>query len=182
MYHSRTPRIGGTVATAVRFFTALGRSGWYAIPPQTMSLEHSESRTANAPTGDGSNAIKHMHDVFSNWERRAILYVLSERSEQTDLDGIAEHVAAWRRGDESPTSPPEGPADATVGPTDERSRLRRHVAQMDEFGILSYDPDEETVHLCEDVRVAVSPPWTDRGGPEPGSPPTLPEGRGDRSD
>lgn len=96
-----------------------------------------------------------MHDVFSDWERRAILFYLQEREERAGLDHLARQVVAWRRG--SRTLPDED--DEAVERT--RDRLRySHVMKMAEFGILNYRPRSDEISLSTGVQVSVEPPWT----------------------
>lgn len=123
-----------------------------------MSDTHTRTGTLHRSTDD-SDDIQSMHDVFSDWERRAVLYYLQEREDPAEIDGIVTHLVDWRRGNEEAT-PREGNPN-------ERTRHRvvyAHVTKMDDFGIVSYDSRADTVSLCDDMKVSVSPPWTQASG------------------
>jgi len=51
---------------------------------------------------DDQDAITSMHDVLSTWERRAVLYCLTERDCRVEMETLASHVAGWRRGVDEP--------------------------------------------------------------------------------
>ena len=110
----------------------------------------------NRPSIDG-NEIETMHDVFSDWERRAILYCLQERDGRTPVETVARHLVGWWRGHERP-APINDDTVATV-----RERIgRAHLLKLDEFGVVSFNPQGETVRLAEDMKISVSEPWSDR--------------------
>ena len=110
----------------------------------------------NRPSIDG-NEIETMHDVFSDWERRAILYCLQERDGRTPVETVARHLVGWWRGHERP-APVDDDIVAQV-----RERIGRvHLLKLDEFGVVSYNPRTETVRLADDMNVSISEPWSDR--------------------
>jgi hypothetical protein len=97
-----------------------------------------------------------MHDIFSNWERRALLFALEERTDATPVNVLARCLVAWRRGVSTP-APADDLAVDRLG-----TRLRHdHVVQMAEFGVVVYDQREDVVRLADDVTVTVDPPWRD---------------------
>lgn len=100
-----------------------------------------------------------MHDVFSSWDRRAIIYYLIHESDPAPVEDVVEHVVAWSRGVTEPT-----PRDETVADAVTPRFRRRHVRRLDEFGIVDYDPGDEQVRLADDVEVMVSPPWESHDG------------------
>ena len=127
-----------------------------------MSESHTRTDATAHFTTDDATEIQSMHDVFSSWERRAILYYLQEREAAASVADLAEHLVAWRRGTDQPA--------AGAGDVVERVRHRivhAHVMEMAEFGVLRYDARSERVELSEGMRVTVCPPWhrdSDRPG------------------
>jgi len=108
------------------------------------------------PSIDG-NGIETMHDVFSDWERRAVLYCLQERDGRTPVETVARHLVGWWRGHERP-APVDDDIVAQV-----RERIGRvHLLKLDEFGVVSYNPRGETVRLADEMKVSISEPWSDR--------------------
>lgn len=98
------------------------------------------------------HAIRNMHDVFSSWHRRAILYCLQERDDPATVTAVCRQLVAWREGGEVP-DPEEECVDRM------RSRiLQAHVSEMESFGILGRDPDDDTVWIPEDVTISVTHP------------------------
>lgn len=105
---------------------------------------------------DGTVPIRSMHDVLSNWWRRAILYYLHQHTPPVGVRTMTRQLVAWRHGDRFTTC--LAPDAALVAPT--RRRLRgTHIVPMAEFGVLGYDPGAGTVWLPESVTVSVAPPW-----------------------
>ena len=97
-----------------------------------------------------------MHDVLSNWWRRAILYYLRQYTPPVDVLTMTRQLVAWHRGDRFTTC--LAPDAELVAPT--RRHLRSaHIVPMAEFGVLGYDPAAGTVWLPEAVTVSVAPPW-----------------------
>lgn len=117
-----------------------------------------ETKSPSPPrrTTDDSHTIQTMHEVFSDWDRRAILYCLQEHSGQASIDCVARHLVGWRRGEPDPVSAEEDDVDRIRGHV-----VYSHVTKMDDFGIVTYDPCTETVELPDDMTVTVTPPWND---------------------
>ncbi|MFB6139171.1 MAG: hypothetical protein ABEJ26_01900 [Halosimplex sp.] len=98
-----------------------------------------------------------MHDVFSDWERRAILYYLQEREEHAAVDDVAAHLVGWWRGSDRPAAADDG----TVRRV--RDRLGcAHLEKLDRFGVVTYDPCADTVRLGDEMKVSITNPWSDR--------------------
>ncbi|WP_218927297.1 DUF7344 domain-containing protein [Halosimplex rubrum] len=108
-----------------------------------------------------STGIQTMHDIFSDWERRAILYHLQEVGGRSSVEAVAAHLVGWWRGRERPAAAGDDLVDSV------RRRLGcAHLAKLDDFGVLAYDPRSGTVRLSEEMKLSVSEPWTDHGGGE----------------
>jgi hypothetical protein len=117
-----------------------------------------DSHATDDPMGEGHGAvpIRSMHDVLSNWWRRAVLYYLRQHAPPVGVRTMTRQLVAWHCGDRFTTC--LAPDAALVAPT--RRYLRSaHVVPMAEFGVLGYDPAVETVWLPETVTVSVAPPW-----------------------
>lgn len=104
-----------------------------------------------------SSEIETMHDVFSDWERRAILYYLQEHDGRASVEEVAAHLVGWWRGGDSPAAATD----------DEVARVRdrlgcAHLLKLDDFGVVTYDVRGETVRLAEEMKLSISEPWTDR--------------------
>ncbi|WP_459192634.1 DUF7344 domain-containing protein [Halosimplex sp. J119] len=98
-----------------------------------------------------------MHDVFSDWERRAILYYLQDCGNRAPVEEVAAHLVGWWRGEDRPAATDE---DAV---TRVRDRLGcAHLSKLDDFGVVAYDPRTDTVRLAEDMKLSISEPWSDR--------------------
>lgn len=115
---------------------------------------HPRTQSDSRCIDDAPGPIRSMHDVFSNWDRCAILYYLKQNEGPADVDGVAEHLVAWSRGRTEPEPRDEAVADAVKPHV-----VHAHVQRLDRFGIAVYDPCEGTVELSDDVEVMVSPPW-----------------------
>lgn len=99
-----------------------------------------------------------MHDIFSDWERRAILYHLEQVGGRSSVEAVAAHLVGWWRGRERPATAEDELVDHV------RRRLGcAHLAKLDDFGVLAFDPRSGIVRLSEDMKLSVSEPWTDRG-------------------
>lgn len=97
--------------------------------------------------------IRSMHDILSNWERRALLFYLQERDGAGSIHGAAAALVGWRDGVDPPAA-----GDRRV--VEMQSALRHsHVPKMIEFGVLDHEPEPSGVRLAEGVTVAVAPPW-----------------------
>lgn len=92
-----------------------------------------------------------MHDVFSDWHRRAILYCVQTSEEPVPVSTLARRLAAWQRNRDG---------DLECDGAGEPPALHSHVRALEQFGILRRDPESDAVALSEEVTVAVSPPWT----------------------
>jgi len=97
-----------------------------------------------------------MQDVFSNWWRRAILYHLQTEAGPVTVPAMTDQLVAWFNDRESQA----GTRQETGRTTQTRERLRRgHVLEMQQFGLLEYDPRSDEVWIADDVTVSVAPPW-----------------------
>ncbi|WP_152436469.1 DUF7344 domain-containing protein [Halosimplex carlsbadense] len=105
-----------------------------------------------------STGIQTMHDIFSDWERRAILYHLQEVGGRSSVEAVAAHLVGWWRGRERPAAADDDLVDL-VG----RRLGCAHLGKLDDFGVIAYDPRSGTVRLDEEMKLSVSEPWTDRG-------------------
>lgn len=121
-----------------------------------MQTTRSTPVTAS-PEDTGAAPLRNMHDVLSNWDRRAILYCLECREGPVGLRTVARRLLAWQHG----TVLPSREESASVETTRLRL-LREHVAAMEEFGVLEYDEESDTLRIPEAVTVSVSPPWRTR--------------------
>lgn len=98
-----------------------------------------------------------MHDILSNWERRALLFYLQERDGACSLDDAAAEIVGWRD-DDPPTA-----GDQRVVRL--QSTLRHsHVPEMVEFGVLARERRPRGVRIADDVAVSVAAPWRASGG------------------
>jgi hypothetical protein len=116
-----------------------------------------------------------MHDIFSDWERRAILYHLQETGGRSSVATVAAHLVGWWRGRERPVGKGE--------PVVERVRRRlghAHLVKLDDFGVVVYDPRTGTVRLTDEMKLSVSEPWADRGSERSGRVLGSVEGGADR--
>ena len=91
--------------------------------------------------------IRSMHDILSNWFRRAIITVLQESEGPVGVAEINNQVLEWREAHES-----------TVSDQQHRRILEAHLTRLDLFEILAYDSVQETVRLYDDVTFSFSPP------------------------
>lgn len=104
--------------------------------------------------GPQVTTIRHMQDVLSNPWRRAVLYYLGRRQGDVSLGVLTRHLVAWHR-----RAVAASPREETDAEEIHRQRLRVHVQEMAELGVVAYDPHRETVWLPDDVAVSVTPPW-----------------------
>jgi hypothetical protein len=88
-----------------------------------------------------SDSIRNMHDVFSDWSRRAVLYYLQDSDGPIQVSTLADRLTDRR------------------DPETRVASLRAHVDAMAAFGIVRYDRATDTVRLSESVTVSVDPPW-----------------------
>jgi hypothetical protein len=116
-----------------------------------MPAEESRHRSVSH-TDVGERAIRNMHDVFSSWHRRAILYCLQDRDDPATVTTVCRQLVAWREDSEVP-DPEEERVDRMCSRI-----LRPHVSEMASFGVLGYDPDDDTVWIPEDVAISVMHP------------------------
>lgn len=126
-----------------------------------MSDTRPPSNVASDRPPDDPNAIRTMHDVFSDWERRAIIYYLQERDEAASVDRIARQLVGWRRGRDDPV--PDG--DETA----ETLRTRvvyEHAMRMAEFGIVTYRPRTGVLELSDGMQASLNPPWCEHDDTE----------------
>lgn len=132
------------------------RPGWTVVTCTYMSEQSPHAAPVSHEITADPDGIQSMHDILSCWKRRALLYYLQEVEEPADVDELAAHLQAWRRGDEEPAAG-EDAVDQV------REDLRHeHVRKMEEFGVVRYRPATETVHLVDGMTVAVSAPWEHR--------------------
>lgn len=121
-----------------------------------MRKKDTPPRTFPDWTATRSDPVRNMHDVLSSWHRRAIVYCLQQRDEPMDVTTVTKQLAAW-----SLDGTDVEPGDTTV----KQARswvLHAHVLKMAEFGVLAYEPVDDTVWLADDVSISVAPPWTPR--------------------
>lgn len=125
-----------------------------------MYTNQNRSRTTRHWIDTTAEPIRNMHVVLSDWSRRSILYCLQEHDDAVAVTTVTEQLLTWqRRYDES------GECD-TVPVSEMRQQiLQAHILKMEEFGILGYDPDADTVWIPEDVSISVTPPWDDPDSP-----------------
>lgn len=121
-----------------------------------MSERLRHATPATHRIGTDPDGIQSMHDILSCWKRRAILYYLQEVEEPADVDDVATHLLAWRRGDETPTRAADDPESVR------EELLHEHVEKMEEFGVVRYRDHTDSVHLVDGMTVAVSAPWEHR--------------------
>ena len=126
-----------------------------------MSDGYLHSITPQRGTADDPHEIRCMHDVFSDWERRAILYFLLQREDPTAIDRLTRHIVGWRQGEETPVPPDHEAIDRV-----RHHVVYSHVVKMDNFGVVEYDPRYEEVGLAEDMKVSVRPPWDRSDAPD----------------
>lgn len=94
-----------------------------------------------------------MNDVFSSWCRRAILYYLQDHEDPVAVTAVTRQLIVWQR-DEVPHPEQEAALVEWLRPR----LLQHHIVEMDEFGILNYDPDSDRVWIPDTVTITVSPP------------------------
>lgn len=117
-----------------------------------MPVENAPPEPVRRPAASVAS-IRHMQDVLSSPWRRAILYHLQRCDGPVSVDALVRRIAASggpilaapHRNE--PRTPPL------------RQRLRVHVLELAEFGVVGHDPDARTVWLPDDVTVSVGPPW-----------------------
>lgn len=130
-----------------------------------MRVDRTCPRTDPDRTDGEPVPIRNMHDVFSNWYRRAILYYLQDHDDPVSVTAVARQLVAWQR-----ESAEGSGADAAAVERTRPRILEVHIAAMEEFGILGYDPVADTVWIHDDATISVVPPWEDRAtwsGPGP---------------
>jgi RNA polymerase sigma-B factor len=105
-----------------------------------------------------------MHDVFSDWERRAILYCLQDSDGRISVERLAAHLVGWWRGHERP-APTDDEVAHTSGLT--RTEVEEAVEAGRAFGAMSLDapvgeesptPIKETIGT-EDAALADAEQW-----------------------
>lgn len=89
-----------------------------------------------------------IHDVFSDPHRQAILHYLEESEEPASLCDVAQTITGWVERDGT----------ASVADRTTAWLLHTHVLAMEEFGLVDYDPETDTIRLPDDVAITVSPP------------------------
>lgn len=118
----------------------------------TMSQDNHYRRRVTPPGHRGSSEdVRNMHDIFSDPYRCAVLYYLQRMDGPATLSEVARAVLEW------------SPDDDAVRP-DDRPRtwlLDTHVRQLEEFGVIRYDPERGQIRLSEDVLLSVTEPWQD---------------------
>lgn len=108
-------------------------------------------------TPAAASDIETMHDVLSDWERRAILYSLEERGGSAAVADVVSDLVGWRCGQANPAPA----ADEVVA--HERERIgREQLQKLDDFDVLDYDPGRGRVQLADEMRVSISEPWNTR--------------------
>lgn len=95
--------------------------------------------------------VRHMHDVFSNWSRRAILHHLQARDEPVPVTTIVNQLLAWQRGPARPSEQDSAHIERL------RSHLiAEHILEMHEFGLVEYDSTTDTVRIPDTVKITVT--------------------------
>lgn len=90
-----------------------------------------------------------MHDIFSNPFRCAVLNYLQKMENPVGLDEVVEHVLARCSGEDDTSA---------SGDALDRWLFNEHILRLEEFGIITYDPGEESVELSDDVSVTLPDP------------------------
>lgn len=104
------------------------------------------------PADRSTDPITSMHDILSDPYRCAILAYLTECANPADVDELIAAVLEWQSDDRPSDSPQPGSPEAWL--------RNEHIVHMNEFGVISYDPNAESVRLAEDFSVTL----TDRQG------------------
>lgn len=103
-------------------------------------------------TPDTADAIRNMHDIFLDPYRCAVLHYLQQTDGAVTLRDLAATI--------DDRSPNGDRAEKEYGERPHTWLRDKHLLQMDEFGVLVYDRDENVVQLPDDVSFSVTPPWT----------------------
>lgn len=114
------------------------------------SRTHHQQRLSHQHDGQSTDRIRSMHDIFSDPFRCAILYYLQERGNPADVEELSERVLDWC------------PDEEELPPNRARRRawlFNEHIVRMDDFGVVSYDPREDSIRLAEDVSVTLPDLW-----------------------
>jgi len=135
--------MSGDVTTVLEEPSADSQSGSAIEPPSLDALS--------------AGPVRNMHDVFSDWWRRAILAYLDDRGSPASLTALTRQVLAWYGGAAASVPP-----DWSLVERTHRGLRHGHVRELRAADILGYDPEADTVWLPDDVAVSV---------PRPPSPP-----------
>lgn len=126
---------------------------------------HVDPAQSPAPLGGiepPARRARRMDDVLSNGHCRGLLYLVQERAGPTTLLAAAETLVE-RHPDASWPSSPNAEATRRL-----YSRLRDvTVPELEDVGLLAYDPETDVARIPDDVVVAVTPPWRSA---QPGQP------------
>ncbi|ADD03630.1 uncharacterized protein Nmag_0031 [Natrialba magadii ATCC 43099] len=128
-----------------------------------ISDPESLSTPADAADAAATDAV---FDLLSDWRRRAVLRYL-DRLENTDpvpLSDVADHVVLEDDGQDS--GPLAATGDALLG-TRKRIHIslrHTHVPKLADAGALEFDPETNTVALCETGEELVSQLQNERQG------------------
>lgn len=123
---------------------------------QAMQSHHSrQQQVSPREQPHTSGPIRSMHDVFSDPCRSAIMYHLQEAAGPVEVREVAEQVTTWCQ-EIGRVDGPDASTDCTRA-----WLLHSHVLEMAEFGLVDYDPADDTVWLPDDVCITVDPPWDD---------------------
>lgn len=117
--------------------------------------DESGSTDGSAPLeGLSAGPIHNVHDVFTNWWRRAILYYVREGDAPVDLTAMTRQLIVWYRGSGTPADVEQALVERT------RRMLRQaHVLELRAADMLGYDSESDAVWIPDDVSVSVPPPW-----------------------
>lgn len=103
----------------------------------------SEPHEPTSPDIDRTTAITSMLDVFSDADRRFILYCLQEADGPVDVAEIRTRLADWSS---------DG-VDSAVAES-----CHNHVLEMEAFGVVEYDRGNDAVRIADDVALSVQRP------------------------
>lgn len=120
-----------------------------ALMQPQKSNQQRESFISNDRAGD---RIRNMHDVLSDPHRCAILDYLQKLHGPVDVCEVAEQV---------PKRNLEAQVDEEGADQARKWLLESHILLMDEFGLIRYDREQDTIRLPDDVSITLPPHWNE---------------------